>query len=122
MSREDHVTHVVCDNCIRIRGIVQKLSYLFHRVLGWVCLLCGNRPQCRKHGAVDTSRIIEKSADDLLNEFLVFFGEQCQGVCVFRVLHLCSVVGLDVWVWLMLRFAGCLVLETREGLGDVVKH
>ncbi len=34
----------------------------------------------------------------------------------------CSVVGLDVWVWLMLRFAGCLVLEMREGLADMVEH
>ncbi len=97
------------------------MSYLFHRGLGWVCLLCGNRPQYRKHGAVDTLRIIEESADDLSNEFLVFFGEQYLGVRVFCVLRLCSVVGLDVWVWLMLQFAGCSVLETREGLRDVVE-
>ncbi len=101
---------------------MQTLLYLLHRVLGWVCLLCGNRPPCRKHGAVDTLGIIEKSANYLLNEFLVFFGEQCQGVRVFCVLRPYSVVGLDVWVWLMLRFAGCSVLETREDLGDVVKH
>ncbi len=96
--------------------------YLFHCVLSWVCLLCGSRPQCRKHGAIVTSRIIEKSADDLLNEFFVFFGEQYQGVCDFRVLRLCSIVGLEVWVWLMLRFSGCLVLETSEGLRDIVKQ
>ncbi len=41
---------------------------------------------------------------------------------VFRVLHLCSVVGLDVWVWLMLWFDGCLVLEMCEGLGDIAKY
>ncbi len=77
MSREDHVTHVVRDDCIRMsRGIVQKLLYLFHCV-GWVCLLCGNRHQCRKHGAVDKLHIIDESANDFLNEFLVFFGEQC---------------------------------------------
>ncbi len=117
------VTCVVHDDCIRMsRGIVQKLSYLFHHVLCWICLLCGSRLQCREHGAVITSRIIEESAYDLLNEFLVFFGEQRQGVCVFCVLRLCSIVGLDVWVWLILRFTGCSVLETREGLRDVVEH
>ncbi len=85
-------------------------------------MLCDNKPQCQKHGADDTSHIIEESANDLSDEFLVFFGEQCGGVHVFHVLCLHSVVGLDVWVWLMLQFVRCLVLELREGLGDVVKH
>jgi hypothetical protein len=43
-------------------------------------------------------------------------------VCVFRILRLCSIVGFDVRVWLMLWLVGCLVLELREGLRDVVKH
>ncbi len=59
VTHEDHVTCVVSDNCIRMsRGIVQKLLYLFHRVLGRVCLLCGDRPQCRKYCAVGTLCII----------------------------------------------------------------
>ncbi len=64
------------DNCIRMsRDIDQKLSYLFS-VLSWVQLLCSNRPQCRKHSAVNTSCIIKESADDLLDDFFVFLREQ----------------------------------------------
>jgi hypothetical protein len=123
MTREDYVTCMVCDNCIRMsRGIAQKLSHLSHCVLSWVCLLCDNRPQSRKHGVVNTLCIIEESANDLLDDFFVFLGEQCQRVSVFSLLCLCSVVGFVVRVWLMLWFVGCSVLELCEGLGDVVDH
>jgi hypothetical protein len=123
VTREDHVTHVVHDNCIRMsRGSVQKLLYLFHCVLSGACLLSSNRPQCRKHNAVNTSCMIEESADDLLDDFFVFLGEQCRRVHVFSILRLCSVVGFDVRVWLMLWFVGCSVLQSRNGLGDVVEH
>ncbi len=57
-----------------------------------------------------------------MDEYLVFFGEQCWRVRVIRVLRLLSVVELDVRVWLMLRFVGCSVLKKREGLGDIVEH
>ncbi len=87
-------------------------------LVGFACCVA----QCCKHGAVNTLRIVEESADDLLNEFLAFWGEQSRCVRVFHQLHLCSIVGLDMWVWLMLQFARCLVLEAREGLGDVVEH
>ncbi len=99
-SQEDHVC-MVCDDCIGIsKGVVQKMSYLFCSVLSQVCLLCG----------------------DLLDVFFVLLGEQCWRVRVFHMLCLCSVVGFDMRVWLMLRLVGCLVLESREGLGDLVKH
>jgi hypothetical protein len=77
MTRKDHVTCVVRDDCIRMsRGIVQKLSYLFHCVLSQDYLLCSDRPRCRKHGAVDASFIIKESANDLLDDCLFFLGEQ----------------------------------------------
>ncbi len=78
VTHKDHVTCVLRDDYIRMsRGIVQKLSYLFHCVLSRVHLLCSNRPQCRKHGAVDTLCIIEERANDLLDDFFVFLGEKC---------------------------------------------
>ncbi len=78
MTSEDHVTCMVHEDCIRMsRDIVQKLAYLFHRVLSRVCLLCSDRPQCRRHGAVNTLCIIEESVDDLMEEYFVFLGEQC---------------------------------------------
>jgi hypothetical protein len=104
------------------RGIIQILPYLFHCVLSQDPLLCSDRPQCRKHSTVGLLYIIKEIADDLQDEFFVFLGEQFQRVCVFRILRFCSVVGFDVRVWLMLWFVGCLVLESREGLGDIVKH
>jgi hypothetical protein len=48
----------------------------FHCVLSQVCLLCSDRPQCCKPSAVDASCIIMKSANDLLDYFFVFPGEQ----------------------------------------------
>ncbi len=71
MTREDHVTLVVHDNCIRMsRGIVQTLLYPFIVLsVGFACCVA------IKHSAVDTSCIIEESADDLLDEIFVFLGE-----------------------------------------------
>jgi hypothetical protein len=71
------------------RGIVQKLTYLFHCVFSQVCLLRRDRPQCCKHSYVDALCIIKESANDLLDEFFFLdWGAVLTCLCLLHIVPL----------------------------------
>ncbi len=99
MACKDHVVRVVGDNCVGMSGgVVKKLQYLGHCVLGRVRLLCSQGSKCCKHSAVDASCIVEESANDFLDEFLAFFGKSERSVKALGILCFCTVVWFDMGV------------------------
>jgi len=64
------------------------------------------RAECGEKTAVDTASKKKEYAANLLNEFLSSLVEGGRVIVGFGVLFFGSVVGFDVWVWLVLWLAG----------------
>lgn len=67
-------------------------------------------------------RVVEKSADDILDVVFACFVEERRCINVFHVLSFDTVCWFDMGVMLLLRTPWWLVLEACEGFGDILEH
>ena len=123
MADKNHIPCSICDNGVRVRrGVVEKKFHLLECALRGRCLLRGDGAEGGKYGEIDRTGILEESANDFLDVFLLVLIEKGGVVLVGRVLFGGAVLRLDVKVGLVLRLSRRLVLETRDGGLYIVEH
>ena len=121
MDCECHVACLVCENCVILqRHVIKELLAQCHGPFRWFCLLGCERAECREKAAVDTACEEKEYTANLLDKLLSCLVEGGGIIVGSGVLFLGSIIGFDMWVWLVLWFAGGGVLETRECFGHVI--
>ena len=76
MSSEYHVTGMVSDDGIRISGsVIEELSECFGSCLGGMGLGGGKGSKSNQHGGINSSGIIEESANALSEVVVVIWGK-----------------------------------------------
>jgi len=82
----------------------------------------GQETERVEHGAIDSSSVVEKSADDLLDAGAFFFGDERTGVDGCSHLLLGTVDGGSPRTWGIDGTRWGAVLESLECFGDVAGH
>ena len=123
MADEHHIAcSIRADGVWVRRGVVEKKFHLLECALRGRCLLRGDEAEGGKHGEINRTGIVEESANDFLDVFLVGLIEKGGVVLVGRVLFGGAILWLDVKVGLVLRLSRRLVSETRDVGLYIVKH
>ena len=117
VSSKKHVTSTVSYNCIGVRGgVVKQLLWIFHFALNRLHLLWCNRFQCRQHGCVHRSSVVEERSSDLLNEIFICLTQDFWHVLLIWKLGFVSVDRFGVGVGLVLWITWFLWLERLRAL------
>ena len=123
MDCEDHVACPIGDSGILVcHCIVQELPDALESLRGGVCFLSVKGTECREHGTVHGSGIVEEHSDDLLDEGFVLLVEWGGLVRFIDILLFGTIRACRVWVWLVLSLAGMCVLKSLSGILAVPWH
>ena len=85
-------------------------------------LLGGDVSKCNQHRWIDGDGIIQKGADDMLDQVDLFWREEIRWVGVFGILYGCAVDGLFPGMGGVFSALRGQVLEFLQCLGKVVRH
>ena len=123
VADKNHISCSIRDDGVGVRrGVAEKKFHLLECALRGRCLLRGDGAEGGKNGEINRTGIVEESANDFLDKFLVGLIEKGGVVLVGRVLFGGAILRLDVKVGLVLRLSRRLVSEMRDGGLYIVKH
>ena len=120
---ERHIAGFVGENGVVLHcHVVKELLAECHGAFRRIGLLGGERAECGEKPAVDTASKEKEHAANLLDKFFPYLVEEGGIIVRPGKLRFGAVVGLDMWVWLVLRLARGGMLKACEGFGHVLWH
>ena len=123
MDVEDHVAIFVADGCVRMGGcVVQEPEDFVVVVVRGFGLLGEKGSKCDQHRWINGNGIIQKDANDLLDQVDYFRTEESRRVGVVGVFYGCTIDGLLSGMGGVFSALRGWVLEFVQYFGEVVGH
>ena len=120
MTCQDRVICVVCDYIILVWCcIIEETVLFFNGFFCWICLLWCDGTECHQNHDIHLPSIIQESSRYFLYKYLVGFVQIWCLVFWFRVMLMCAIFRLDMFVCLIF-FPDCFfLLEPLQSSFDV---